>query len=192
MRISHAHALLIAALPALACASAPARSRPPEAPRAPSFRPPDPEMAALDFYEGSWSCRTYDYPGGKKTEGPAATVRVARVLGGHWYKVEVDIAPSEAEPAGWHTEEYKGYDPEFKKWVHLALADVPGGWVRPVVSDGLRDNKMIWTPLEPQPGPPQRAIMTRLSDSEYDHVAEEDGGAGFAPAWSKRCLKVVR
>ncbi len=146
-------------------------------------------MAALGFYEGKWQCQTFDYaaPNATKTPGPPATVRVARVLDGNWYKVELDLAPDATYPRGFHTQEFKGYDPETKKWVMVGMLSQPGAWVT-FGSEGLIDNKMIWVPSKSE-GKPSRGVMTRISDHEYDHVEEEDGGHGFAPTWSKHCMK---
>ena len=70
-------------------------------------------MATLAFYAGRWQCTTTEYtsPGVGKTSGPAATVRVERVLDGNWYKVEMDIAPGKDWPTGWHTQEFKASIP---------------------------------------------------------------------------------
>ncbi len=146
-------------------------------------------MSALEFYAGHWQCETTEYaaPGTGKTPGPPATVHVERVLDGSWYKIQMDIAPSADSPTGWHTQEFKGFDPATKKWVMVGVMSKPGSWVT-FGSEGFADNRMIWTPTTPET-PPTRGVMTRVSDTEYDHVEEQAGASGFVPTWSKHCKK---
>ena len=144
------------------------------------------ELDALRWYEGSWTCQTFDYDAKHvKTAAGAATVHVQRALANHWYEVVMDIAPGKELPAGWHTHEFKGYDPKAKKWIQIALVSEAGGWAH-LESAGLMKDTMVWT-LVGEPKSTARGVMHRISDTEYEHTEEENGAA----TWSKHCTKAA-
>ena len=62
----------------------------------------------------------------------------------------------------------------------VGVMSAPGGWVT-FASDGLVDNKMIWSQTTPNAptSPKSRSVMTRISDTEYEHVDEQAVGAGI-------------
>jgi hypothetical protein len=135
------------------------------------------EMKSFDFYPGDWSCKVTQFPEGKVN--PVA-VRVRKILGGSWLSVRVFDEKEVQE-----TDEFKGYDAEQKQFRHLAIW--PGG-SESFVSAGWEENKLI--SLREGPGNAKaRTTMTKLSETAYSHLFEEDVGQGFQPVFEKKCTK---
>jgi hypothetical protein len=134
-------------------------------------------MDSLAFYVGSWQCSGTSFATAEqpKEEHWQARVEVAPELGGHWLSVQM-IGPGDNR-----TVEHKGYDPEHRRWTHVAmLADGTWSWL---ASPGWDGNHMVFTP---QPDDDTRATFTKLGDRAYSHAVSKRSGE---KQWEKVCKK---
>lgn len=137
----------------------------------PRLKPP---LDSLAFYVGSWQCKGVSY--GKADEHWDATIEVAPELGGAWVSVKM------TGPGDNHTIEHKGYNPESKRWTHVAVVN-DGGWAV-MSSPGWTGNQMVFTPEDKTDT--THATFTKLGERSYSHaVAQADG----KKVWEKVCTK---
>ena len=107
------------------------------------------------------------------------TVKVHQALEGAWVSVEVFRAGKQV------TAEFKGFDPDEKKWMHLVVTRY--GSSATLSSPGWEGNHMTSVTADGN----DRAIFTKLSDTEYTHRNETKVGGVFKPVFEKHCKKVV-
>ena len=165
--------------PAVAPASSPAvapASPPPASSASDSAALPSPEMASLAFYVGSWTCNGHSVR--KNTDEPLR-VEVHPVLDGHWLSVRVFRGEKQL------SDEFKGYDPDRKKFVHLYVDPSGAG---SVASSGWEGDHMTFVSDLPST-PPFRSVFTKLSETSFSHQWQVDSGKGFQTAYNKVCRK---
>jgi len=166
--------LLAPGLVACAATSAPTTPRTP----APAL---DPTLQTLAFYVGSWRCHGTSFARADQPEKTwDATLEVAPELGGKWLSVQMN------GPGMSRTIEHKGYDPEKKKWIHLAVVN-DGSWSL-LTSDGWTGPQMVFR-FE---GEDEKALatFTKLGERSYSHAVTVETDRGSQKVWEKVCSKV--
>ena len=127
---------------------------------------------SLAFYVGTWHCEGTEY--GPKVEHWTATVEVRPELDGSWLSVRM------VGPGANRTDEHKGYDPEAKRWVHVAVGN--DGLFALVTSPGWTGDHMVFTA---EPDDQTRTTFTKLGERKYSHAVTR----GDEKLWDKVCTK---
>ncbi|HEU0034154.1 MAG TPA: DUF1579 family protein [Kofleriaceae bacterium] len=157
---------LLALIPLAACAHAPA-------PKTPKLEPP---IDSLAFYVGTWRCHGTSYATADTPQQTwDAIVKVTPELDGTWLGVEM-IGPGVNR-----TVEHKGYDPDTKRWIHVAVGN--GGLFALVTSHGWTGNHMDFVP---EPDDHTKTTFTKLDDTHYNHAVSSADGRKI---WEKTCAK---
>ncbi len=133
-------------------------------------------MATLEFYVGSWGCTGHDLT--KNVDIPLH-IEVHKVLGGSWLSVRVFRDGKQV------SDEFKGYDADRKKYVHLF---VDKGGAGTLVSDGWTGDHMSFLE-EASSSNPARTVFTKLGETSFSHKWEVDSGNGFKTVFEKICRK---
>jgi hypothetical protein len=168
-----------------AAAAAPAPAGPPT---------PSPEVDALyKGWAGSWKCDT-TFPAGAMGPGSPemktkSEVKIAKDIGGFWYRGDYKIKKSKTMPAGMEAVFLLGYDAVAKDAVNVnydsmggfSIEHGPGATADKVVFTG--DSVMMGMKVKIREG------MTKKDDKNVEHTFEVDMGKGFAPMGTDVCKK---
>ena len=169
-----------AAPAAPAKAAAPAAPATPAAPAAPA-RPP--ELAQLDFFQGTWSCTgtTFANPMGPE-HATTATVHAGKAVGDRWVHVSYDENKTAANPNPYHVGVYMGYDSGAKKFVE-GCVDNFGGYCTQSGS-GWNGDTMVFEGTADGSGPTVevRDTFVKKGSNELTHTGELQGENKL---WSK-------
>jgi hypothetical protein len=133
---------IVAAIAALAIS--PALSFAADAPAKPAAgTPPAPaELAALDFFVGTWNCtgKAFASPMGPEHE-TAASVHATKSVGDRWIQINYDENKTATNPTPYHVGVYMGYDAGAKKFVQGCVDNMggyctqsSGGWNGDVIT----------------------------------------------------------
>jgi len=135
-------------------------------------------LVTHSFYVGSWQCKGTSY---SSTEGQPdamwdAVVKVEPELGGTWLSVKM------TGPGAQRTIEHKGYDPETKRWTHVAMIN-DGTWIS-ASSPGWTGSDLVFIPDDRSDA--SRSTFTKLGEASYSHVVT----LGAERVWGKICTKL--
>lgn len=154
---------------------------------------PSPEMARLDFFEGSWSCQgTIE----KSPMSPAGKIsseaQIRDDLGGFW---QIGTIRAKMTTPGTNMPTFEGrfhttYDPSRKQFVMLWVDDM-GAWAQ-TTSRGWQKDTMVFEGESHMPGQkpsPTRDTFGRTPDGAMTHVWEMQMDGKWVKLGEETCRK---
>ena len=154
-------------------AAAPAAPAKPAATTAPTHPP---ELAQLDFFQGTWSCtgKTFANPMGPE-HATTANVHGTKSVGDMWLHISYDENKTAANPTPYHVGVYMGYDAGKKKFVE-ACVDNFGGYCTQSGS-GWSGDTMVFEGTAEGSGQTfvVRDTFVKKGSNELTHTGEKQG-----------------
>lgn len=153
---------------------------------------PGPEMKALEYFDGEWSCDGKVFAGimGPDSHETAykSSFKIEKDLGGFWYSGEYNQERSKDYP-GNTSKFFWGYDPATKRYLTTGV-DAAGAFF---TSRSLGWDDDAWVNLgEGWSGGariPVREVYTKKSSDEFVYHVELDLGHGFRDAAEDDCTR---
>lgn len=154
---------------------------------APTMVPnPAPDLSALSFMQGTWTCHSM-----LRGKDRPDTFTGSMTMNGRWLVLH-DTAPPfdqyRSQPV--HTDQYFGYDTQNKKWININVDDFGGyGYA---TSPGWQGNTMVWTDKSAPDGSVAVTTVNKMNDSQYTlRFTGTDGKGKAVPASTATCKKTT-
>jgi hypothetical protein len=199
------HVLVLAAVLAVTAAwgqgggaaapKAMAPAAPAMAPTAPAMAPagpppPNPALAQLNFFAGSWQCAGTGYMDGKG-HPTGGRVTMGWELNGYFMSLRYEEQKTDVNPMPITAVEHWGYSDELKKLV-AGQVDSMGGYGTQA-SVGWEGDKMVWVGDSHMMGTkmPSRDTFVRHGDNEVTHLGEMQQNGAWIKQDEERCYKLA-
>jgi hypothetical protein len=148
----------------------------PAAPAAPMAMKRPPELAQLDFFQGTWSCtgKAFASPMGPE-HATSANVHGVKTVGDMWIHISYDENKTAANPVPYHVGVYMGYDAGKKNFVENCV-DNFGGYCTQS-SSGWNGDTMIFEGTANGSGQALgvRDTFVKKSANELTHTGDMQG-----------------
>ncbi|HEV3459464.1 MAG TPA: hypothetical protein VHG32_23180, partial [Thermoanaerobaculia bacterium] len=151
---------------------------------------PNPALAQLNFFAGSWQCAGTGYVEGKG-HPTSAKVSIAWDLNGFFMTLRYEEQKTDVNPMPITAVEHWGYSDELKKLV-AGQVDSMGGYGTQA-SAGWEGDKMVWVGDVHMMGTkmPSRDTFVRHGDNEVTHLGELQQNGAWIKQDEERCYKLA-
>jgi hypothetical protein len=152
--------------------------------------PPNPALAQLNFFAGSWQCAGTGYMDGKG-HPTGARVTMGWELNGYFMSLRYEEQKTDVNPMPLTAVEHWGYGDELKKLV-AGQVDSMGGYGTQA-SAGWEGDKMVWVGDVHMMGTkmPSRDTFVRHGDNEVTHLGELQQNGAWIKQDEERCYKLA-